>query len=160
MTTAVIFVCDLKVDLINQEEVNLMKKYLLIIFASLFLVTSLVNADDFAPTEIKGARTIGTNEASMLWDKGLQFIDVRSLKDFETGHLPGAHHLAVHSEDFTAENLRSIVAADEAVVFYCNGIACMGSSVASQKAVEWGWANVIYYREGFRQWQADGLPVE
>ena len=49
---------------------------------------------------------------------------------------------------------------DDAVVFYCNGITCMGSSVASQKAVEWGWTNVIYYREGFRHWQAEGRLIE
>lgn len=140
-----------------------MKNYLILTFALLFFtiqVTSLVKADAMAPTEINGAKTVGTDVASSLWDKGLPFIDVRSMKDFNVGHITGAHHLPVHSENFTAENLQAIVNKDQAVVFYCNGITCMGSSVASQKAVEWGWTSVIYYREGYRHWQAENLPIE
>lgn len=136
-----------------------MKNYLFLTVLLLFSINT-VNATDEAPTDIKGAETIGTERASALLDEGLPFIDVRSMKDFNAGHLPGAHHLAIHGEDFTAKNLSAIVARDDAVVFYCNGITCMGSSVASQKAVEWGWTNVIYYREGFRHWQAEGRSIE
>lgn len=140
-----------------------MKNYLVFALSLLFFtmpVTSLAKADELAPTEISGAKTIDTETASALLDKAVPFIDVRSMKDFEAGHIPGAHHLAVHGEDFTPENLNAIVSKDQAVVFYCNGITCMGSSVASQKAVEWGWTHVIYYREGFRHWQAEGRPIE
>lgn len=129
-------------------------------FCPFYFSISSVSAAEEAPTEIKGAETIGTEKAVVLLAEGLPFIDVRSMKDFNAGHLPGAHHLAIHSEDFTVENLKVIVNKDAAVVFYCNGITCMGSSVASQKAVKWGWANVKYYREGFRHWQAEGQPIE
>ena len=140
-----------------------MKNHLMFMLSLLFfmmLVTSLAKADELAPTEISGAETIDTDRAGALLDEAVPFIDVRSMKDFEAGHIPGAYHLAVHSEDFTPENLKAIVNKDQAVVFYCNGITCMGSSAASQKAVEWGWTHVIYYREGFRHWQAEGRPIE
>lgn len=136
-----------------------MKNYLFLIFTLLFFSINIVNAADEAPVHIEGAETIDTERASVLLTQGLPFIDVRSLKDFNEGHLPGAYHLAIHSEDFSVENLSAIVDKEVAVVFYCNGITCMGSSVASQKAVEWGWTNVIYYREGFRHWQAEGRPI-
>ena len=137
-----------------------MKNYLFLIFALLCFSINIVNAKDEAPSDIKGVETIGTERASVLLEQGLPFIDVRSLKDFNAGHLPGAHHLAVHSEEFSAENLSAIVDKESALVFYCNGITCMGSSLASQKAVEWGWTRVFYYREGFRHWQGEGRPIE
>lgn len=137
-----------------------MKNYLIFIFALLCFSINTVNAADEAPIDIKGVETIGTERARVLLEQGLPFIDVRSLKDFNAGHLPGAHHLAIHGEDFTVENLMAIADKEAALVFYCNGITCMGSSLASQKAVEWGWTRVIYYREGFRHWQAEGRSIE
>ncbi|WP_177182376.1 rhodanese-like domain-containing protein [Nitrosomonas nitrosa] len=47
----------------------------------------------------------------------------------------------------------------DTVVFYCNGIHCMGSSKASQKAVEWGWLKILYYREGIQGWEKAGYAV-
>lgn len=137
-----------------------MKNYLLFILVFLYFLIGSASAAEEAPKKIKGAETIGTEEAVVLLAEGLPFIDVRSMRDFNAGHLPGAYHLAIHSEGFTINNLKSIVNKNAAVVFYCNGITCMGSSVASQKAVEWGWVNVKYYREGFRHWQAEGRPIE
>lgn len=140
-----------------------MKNYLLLVLSLLCLLIQAMSAAQAtaqAPREAAGAHTIGTATAKLLFDKEFLFIDVRSAKDFKSGHIPGARHLAVHSEDFNAKNLSAIAKKDQAVVFYCNGIACMGSSIASQKAVEWGWTQIIYYREGFQQWRNDGLPVE
>ena len=136
-----------------------MKNYLLLPLALLFLTTSALAADP-APVKVAGASTIGTVTAKMLFDKGFIFIDVRRVEDFNNGHIPGASHLAVNSENFTAENLSAIVKKDQAVIFYCNGVNCKGSSIASEKAVAWGWSKVLYYREGWPQWKEAGLAVE
>ena len=99
-----------------------MKNYLLLIFVLLYFSISSVSAAEEAPTKVKGAETIGTQKAAVLLAEELPFIDVRSMKDFNAGHLPGAHHLAIHSEEFTAENLKAIVDKDAAVVFYCKSL--------------------------------------
>lgn len=136
-----------------------MKNYLSLPLVLLFLVTSALAAD-LAPAKVVGASTIGTVTAKMLFDKGFIFIDVRRAEDFNSGHIPGARHLAINSEKFTEENLSAIVKKDQAVVFYCNGLNCKGSSIASEKAVAWGWSKVLYYREGWPQWKEAGLAVE
>lgn len=136
-----------------------MKNYLSLPLVLLFLVTSALAAD-LAPVKVVGASTIGTVTAKMLFDKGFIFVDVRRVEDFNSGHIPGARHLAINSEKFTEENLSAIVKKDQAVVFYCNGLNCKGSSIASEKAVAWGWSKVLYYREGWPQWKEAGLAVE
>ena len=49
---------------------------------------------------------------------------------------------------------------DEAVVIYCNGEKCMRSSKACAQAVEWGFTNISYFRDGFPAWKAAGYPTE
>tara|TARA_R110002073_G_scaffold325785_1_gene505174 strand:- start:2752 stop:3174 length:423 start_codon:yes stop_codon:yes gene_type:complete len=140
-----------------------MRNYLFLLPALLFLLISIMNmakATGVAPMEIKGARTISTATAKLLLDKGYPFIDVRGNDDFNRGHIPGASHLSVKSEAFTTDNLRKIVDKDKVVIFYCNGAACMGSSIASKKAIEWGWTRILYYRAGFKEWKENGLAIQ
>jgi len=140
-----------------------MKNYLLQISISIFLlfqILSLAKADNLAPEVVLGARTISTATTKLFVEKGFVLIDVRGIDDFSNGHIPEAHHLPVKSEDFSSESLQEIVTKNQAVVFYCNGINCMGSSMASVKAVEWGWSNVFYYRDGFEGWKDTGLTIQ
>jgi len=140
-----------------------MKHYKLLILSLLFLTLlniSVASAEDTAPLNVPGATTISTATAKMLHEKGYPFVDVRGMKHFNNGHIPGAKHLPVNSEDFTAKNLSAIANKDQLIVFYCNGITCMGSSIASEKAVEWGWTQVAYYRAGIPHWKEKGMAVE
>lgn len=132
----------------------MMKHYFLLVL-SLFVMAAIHNvvAETLAPEEIKGARTISTDTAKLFLRRGYPFVDVRGQSDFDKGHLPGAFHLSVKSVDFTVENLSKIATKDAAIIFYCNGVACMGSAIATEKAVQWGWRNVFYYREGYKGWQ-------
>ena len=135
-----------------------MRKYLLIL---LFLLSFPASAtEDIAPEHINGALTVNTATARLLFAKGYIFIDVRKLEDFNKEHIPRAKNLAVNSENFTPENLIAIVNKDQAVIFYCNGIHCLGSSKASRKAAEWGWQKILYYREGLPMWKEAGFAVE
>lgn len=136
-----------------------MKRYLLPSLAILFIGGSVLAADEVTE-RVDGAITIGTLTAKSLHDQGLTFIDVRRVEDFNNGHIPGSKNLPVSGERFTQENLIGLVKKDHGVVFYCNGIHCKGSSIASERAVSWGWSQVHYYREGWPEWKGAGLPVE
>lgn len=135
------------------------RNYLLLIFTGLFCWLHPALADQLAPEYVDGAETIDTVTAKSLFDRRIPFIDVRGLENFNAGHIPGAHHLPVKS-DFTEQRLHAIAAQNDPVVIYCNGIHCMGSSVAVQKAVAWGWTSVFYYREGVPAWKQYGLPIQ
>jgi rhodanese-related sulfurtransferase len=134
--------------------------------ASLFLSAVLavvapftLAADKVSPETVKGAATVDAAKAKALFDKGAVFVDVRSDKDWQGGHIPGAVHLEL-TKNFTAATLGAKVKKDQDVVIYCNGTSCMRSSEASEKAVGWGFTKVHYYRLGVPDWKAAGYPVE
>jgi len=114
---------------------------------------------DVSPTTVSGATTVDTAKARELFDQEVAFVDVRKNSDWDAGRVPGAIHLEL-KKVFSAESLEAEVPKGEAVVLYCNGESCLRSSKASAQAVEWGWSNVYYYRDGFPAWQSAGNPVE
>ena len=114
---------------------------------------------ELAPLSVDGATTISVEQAATLFDKGVAFVDVRSASDFEGGRIPGAHLLDSDS-DFSEDALAAIVALDDPVVMYCNGVHCGRSSGACERAVSWGFTKVYYFREGFPAWDEAGLPIE
>jgi len=135
-----------------------MRKILVALLIALFCIVTISKADSLSPERVEGARTVSTETAKLLFDKEYLFLDVRSLNDYRMGHIPDAHHLSVRS-DFDEQKLSMIVKKDQPVVMYCNGISCLGSSIAIEKAVEWGWTNIFYYREGIKDWNLKGYPV-
>ena len=133
--------------------------YLLSLFMALCCMFNAAHAEQLAPEHINGAETIDTVMAKSFFDRCIPFIDVRGLDNFNAGHIPDAYHLPVKS-DFTEQSLHAVAKQNEPVVIYCNGIHCMGSSVAAQKAVDWGWTKVFYYREGIPAWKQHDHPIE
>ncbi|WP_052741744.1 rhodanese-like domain-containing protein [Kiloniella litopenaei] len=131
---------------------------ILTIVFSIFLTTS-VSADEVSPTDVSGATTVNTAEAKALFDEGVYFVDVRKDSDWEAGRVPDAIHIEL-KKVFSDETLTAEVEKDAKVVIYCNGEKCLRSSQAAAKAVEWGFSNVYYYRDGFPAWKAAGNPVE
>lgn len=140
-----------------QHEVLAMKKLLFLPLFMLFAANALA---DTAPAKVAGASTIDAQMAKLLHDKGIVFVDARDDAHFKEGHIPGAKHLSVKDEGFTEANLSAIAPKNKPVVFYCTGVTCMASSMAAQKAVEWGWSTIYYFRGGLTQWKTSGLPVE
>lgn len=129
-----------------------------LLFLLISIQAGLARANAEAPEFVAGARTIDSATAKLLFDKGYFFLDVRGLEDFKAGHVPGAFHLPVKS-DFIEQNLIAIAKKEQPLIIYCNGINCLGSSAAAKKAVEWGWNNIFYYREGIPAWRQHGYPL-
>ena len=140
------------------SEKTIIEPFIFYLLLLLFIQPDFVQANIEAPEFVAGTRTISTATAKLLFDKGYSFLDVRGQEDFNAGHIPGAFHLSVKS-DFSEQNLLAITTKDQPLVIYCNGIACLGSSAAAKKAVEWGWNNIFYYREGLPAWRQKGYPI-
>ena len=112
-----------------------------------------------ADSRFPGSTAIDTNEARERFDSGVPVIDVRGLRLYNKRHIPGAYHLELKN-DFTPKNLASIIRKDEPAVIYCNGTHCSLSYKAVTKAVQWGFTNILYYREGMKAWRRSNNPVE
>ena len=129
-----------------------------LVLTSLFSASSYAG-DEKSPTAVNGATTIDVTQAKALFDEGVIFVDTRKDKDWQAGRVPDAVHIELKKK-FNEASLSDEVKKDEKVVFYCNGHSCMRSSKASAQAVNWGFSNVYYFRDGFPAWKAAGYPSE
>jgi rhodanese-related sulfurtransferase len=128
-----------------------------IVIACVSAFSAAIAAD--SPNTVSGAISVTASEAKALFDKGAAFIDVRKNSDWEAGRVPGAIHLELNSV-FSKDALLDEVDIDELIVIYCNGHKCLRSSQAANQAVEWGFTQVHYFRDGLPGWKAGGYSVE
>ncbi|MEM6711957.1 MAG: rhodanese-like domain-containing protein [Pseudomonadota bacterium] len=136
-----------------------MKQFIVALFAFASVLATPALATEVSPTKISGAVSVSTDEAKALFEDGAIFVDVRKDSDWDAGRIPGAYHIELNSE-YNADALAEVAGKAETLVIYCNGSSCMRSSEACAMAVEWGFENVHYYRDGFPAWQVAGYPVE
>jgi PQQ-dependent catabolism-associated CXXCW motif protein len=135
------------------------------------------------PATLRGARTIGTQEAAKLWrSHEASFVDVLPRpprphglpegtlwRDKPRPDIPGSlwlpdtgyGELAASMADYFARGLAKATHGDHArlVVVYCLA-DCWMSWNAAKRALEIGYSNVAWYREGTDGWGAAGLPLE
>lgn len=135
---------------------KLAKSLMALLFA---LMATAALAEKVSPETVDGATTVDAAQAKALFDEEVAFVDPRSDSDWDAGRIPGAIHLNIKT-NFNKDSLAAEVSADEKVVMYCNGHSCLRSSDAAKMAVEWGYKQVYYFRDGFPAWQAAGYPVE
>lgn len=95
----------------------------------------------------------------VVFDRGVPFVDVRSIPSWNRGHIPGAV-LLDYKTDFSEANLLAVIGKEQEAVIYCEGPKCLRSSKASAKAVSWGFDKIRYFRDGFPGWKAAGDPIE
>ena len=112
-----------------------------------------------SPETVPGTETITLDQAKALHDEGVVFIDVRSARQYNNRHIPGAINLFLR-DGFSEENLLKYVTRDTPFVIYCNGISCSLSYKSAAKAVAWGFNQVKYFRAGIRAWRLSGNPLE
>ncbi len=136
-------------------------QYYLIIPALLFFITLNAKENEkwVSPEFVEGANTVNLQQVKKLHGDGVIFVDVRSNRQFEKRRIPSALHLPIKTE-FTEANLLKHFKKDTPFVIYCNSMHCSQSYRAAEKAVNWGFTNVKYYRDGFRAWRLDGNPLE
>ncbi len=129
------------------------------------LTTPCANAEVVSPETVPGTTYVGGSEARNLFDRGVPFIDVRVVADYDAGRIPGAVNLTIQEDEassvFTEESLLAEIGSKDAlVVFYCNSTSCWRTAAAAERAVGWGFTGIHYYRLGFPDWQQHGFPVE
>ena len=113
-----------------------------------------------APLEISGAKTVSLFVAKQLYDDGAVFIDVREAADWSVGHIMGSVNLDVGDTEFTILYVSEKLNRNTPVVFYNSSPLDFKGALASQFAVNWGYKNVYFFRDGFYSWMAADLPVE
>jgi len=117
-------------------------------------------AKKLVPETLDGAKIVKTQglyELVMSQEK-LVIIDSRLYKEYNKGHIQGSISL---QDNLMSENkLKDYVPTKSTpLLFYCNGIRCFRSYNASNKALKWGYTNIYWYREGWKDWKKKGMPI-
>jgi thiosulfate/3-mercaptopyruvate sulfurtransferase len=95
---------------------------------------------------------------------GLILLDLRTSRDFQIDHLPGARGLPFHAFDkdferIVAEGWPGAPRSSIPLVFYCYGRDCVRSREGGTRAARLGFHNVLWFRGGIAEWAKAGLPI-
>jgi rhodanese-related sulfurtransferase len=136
----------------------------------LFMTSTVLSGSMPTPTEPpEGVAIIAVSDAKqLLSNSGMQFFDMRKALNYGKGHLPGAVSLPYkwtskgapdqRSGEFNMSKLPKDK--NEQVLFHSDGPYGWKSYFASKAAVEAGYKNVMWMREGFAIWKEKGYPVK
>ena len=144
------------------KKKNLILIIVLMISAAFAFNTSLALAKDmtgkdFVDEAKKNITSISVADAKALFDKGgITFLDVRTKKEYKSGHVPGAINLSRGLLEFKAD--KKLPDKNAVVVVYCKTGG--RSSLATHSLVRMGYKNVKSMDGGWKAWIKAGYPVE
>lgn len=105
--------------------------------------------------------SISLDEARAYFKAGTAlFADARPWKAYQAGHIPEAMSLDPTEFDAWAGNFFSQFPADTQIVTYCDGARCPLSTELAEKLRSLGYEKVLVFKDGWRVWNAAGLPTE
>jgi rhodanese-related sulfurtransferase len=105
----------------------------------------------------KAVVRVGVDEfEKMSHDKKNVVLDVRTKKEFDNGHIPGALNLDVNAPDF--EQKVAGLEKDKLYLVHC--AAGVRSARACDKMSKLGFLHLVDLAPGFRGWEKAGKPVE
>ncbi len=130
-----------------------------------FLIFSLSTSLTLAskadtPDTIPGTTKVTAEDIPALYEKydNLVIIDARIEKDRAGGHIEGA--ISLPDVDTTEASFGKVVPSKTTpVVIYCNGVKCGRSVKSAKMALGWGYKNIYWFRGGWEEWTAKGMPV-
>ncbi|MCL4800028.1 MAG: PhnD/SsuA/transferrin family substrate-binding protein [Burkholderiales bacterium] len=124
----------------------------------------------FTPRVLDGARIVTAEEAAELMKKGVPIYDTRNKEEYTDRHIKGAVSLPYGEKsrkevgfDQTKDSFDLTKLAQDKnspVIFACNGAECWKSYKASVAAIKAGYKQVYWFRGGFPEWRAKGLPTQ
>lgn len=126
----------------------------------IFLFSTMSWAAEMTPEQITGTKKVTAEEVIDLVGKldDLVIIDARTRKDHAGGWIEGA--VSLPDTETNAETLAAnIPSKSTPVLFYCNGVKCGRSVKSCEMAVAEGYTNIYWFRGGWGEWTAKGLPV-
>ena len=111
------------------------------------------------PEQIPGAKRVDAEAVIDLANKlpKLVLIDSRIAGDRKMGYIENS--ISLPDAKTNCKSLTKIIPAKTTpVLFYCNGVKCGRSVVATRIALQCGYKNIYWFRGGFEEWRAKQFP--
>lgn len=104
-------------------------------------------------------KAITLEQAYVLFNKGLVFIDARDEADYLAGHI--ANSINIPFDDFENHKLKlDKLSKEEPLVIYCAGTDCDLSILLGNKLFELGYNQVFVFFGGWLDWINANYPIE
>ena len=122
------------------------------------------------PTTLAGAKIVGAEEVKKMLDSGVPVVDTRIAAEYAEKTIKGAISVPYKEksakepgfdasvDQFDVSKLPANKAAP--LVLFCNAGECWKSYKASVAAIKAGYSKVHWFRGGFPEWSAKGLPTQ
>lgn len=146
------------------------KAALAFIIGTCAFTSASVSLANETPASLKGTEVVSATKAKSLMDGGAKMIDTRVANEYAEAHIKGAINVpykekSAKAVDFDASQDSfdaSKLPADKntAIITQCNGSECWKSYKGAVAAMKAGYKKVYWFRGGFPEWKASGLPVE
>lgn len=124
----------------------------------------------FTPRALPGATVVDAKAVADMLQAGATYVDTRTEKEFQAGHVPGAvlvpyHEKSAKDADFDAsldrfDTQKLGANRDAPLIFACNGPECWKSFKATHAAIRVGYRKVYWFRGGFPEWRSSGMKFD
>jgi rhodanese-related sulfurtransferase len=132
----------------------------------LFLIVLMLGADaaekDKKPasapaTRPAGRRDVGVDEFEKMWKgKAGVVLDVRTTKEYQAGHIPGAVNIDVNAADFD----KKVAELDKGRTYLVHCASGVRSVRACEKMNRMDFKELINLQGGMKAWEKTGKEVE
>lgn len=89
--------------------------------------------------------------------QNFKLIDVLLPSGYEKWHLPGAINIEI---DKLEERAQAVLDKNEEIIVYCSSFGCRSSARAAKILEKLGYANVLEYNGGKKEWIEKNYPIE
>ena len=136
------------------------RKTIILCISVLFSSTLSAEQKPYAPENIQDVTIVSAEEVIelILANPDLIVIDSRKKTEYLKGHIEGA--INILNTRLKREDLEQISPdKSNAILFYCNGLRCLRSTDSINKAKNWGYTRLLWFRGGWKEWTNKRLPV-
>jgi len=120
---------------------------------------ALIHRGNDGEFDVDGVPELAALTAGVLFDHGVQFVDVRTSAGYASGHVPRAVNLSLVSK-LSKDELMKVAEPNDQIVFYCSSRYCEDSAIAAAKSILWGYSRVYRLAGGVPAWKEADCPTE
>ena len=120
------------------------------------------NLARFSADSAQPMRDISSEDAWVLFQSKIPFLDARRSGEYAEGHITGAWNVSVWESTVEAQITEFEAAAKPGstspMVLYCSGQDCEDSHLLAARLTPLGYRNLLIYRAGYPDWVKLGRP--
>jgi len=107
-----------------------------------------------------GVKEITYEQLQKIRESGESYVlvDALSPESYGKGHIPGA--ISFPYETIDIDSAPKLLEKADNIIVYCGGFKCAASTKAAHRLQALGYKNVVDYKGGLKDWQAQGNNLE